>query len=63
MRSKNRKGRGGRYRTTENVANLIRQTAGSNLHLIETIVPYTADFDGLRDMDHEEMQHDFLPES
>ncbi len=53
---------GGRYGTTEYVANLIRQTAGGDLHLIETAVPYTEDFDELRDVNHEEMQQDFLPE-
>lgn len=53
---------GGRYGTTEYVANLIQQTAGGDLHLIETAVPYTADFDELRDVNHEEMQQNFLPE-
>ena len=52
----------GRYRTTEYVANLIRQTAGGDLHLIETADPYTADFDELKDVNHGEMQQDFLPE-
>ena len=53
---------GGRYGTTEYVANLIRQTVGGDLHLIETAVPYTVDFDELRDVNHEEMQQNFLPE-
>lgn len=52
----------GRYGTTEYVANLIQQTVGGDIHLIETVTPYTADFDELRDVNHEEMQQDYLPE-
>lgn len=48
--------------TTEYVANLIQQKAGGDIHLIETVTPYTADFDELRDVNHEEMQQNFLPE-
>lgn len=52
----------GRYGTTEYVANLIQQMAGGDTYLIETVTPYTADFDELRDVNHEEMQQDFFPE-
>lgn len=52
----------GRYGTTEYVANLIQQTVGGDVHRIETVTPYTADFDELRDVNHEEMQQNFLPE-
>lgn len=51
-----------RYGTTEYVANLIQQTVGGDVHRIETVTPYTADFDELRDVNHEEMQQGFLPE-
>ena len=51
-----------RYGTTEYVAGLIRQTTGGDVYRIETVTPYTADFDELRDVNHEEMQKDFLPE-
>lgn len=52
----------GRYGTTEYVAELIRQTVGGDIHRIETAAPYTADFEELREVNHEEMQQDFLPE-
>lgn len=52
----------GRYGTTEYVANLIQQTVGGDVHRIETVTPYTADFGELRDVNHEEMQQGFLPE-
>lgn len=52
----------GRYGTTEYVANLIQQAVGGDVHRIETVTPYTADFDELRDVNHEEMQQNFLPE-
>lgn len=29
---------------------------------IETVTPYTADFDALRDVNHDEMDQDYLPE-
>ncbi len=51
-----------RYGTTEYVANLIQQNVGGDIHLIETVTPYTADFDELRDVNHEEMQQNVLPE-
>ena len=51
----------GRYGTTEYVANMIQQAAGGDVHRIETVTPYTEAFDELRDVNHEEMDHDFLP--
>ncbi|MGN0317861.1 MAG: flavodoxin [Candidatus Fimousia sp.] len=51
-----------RYGTTEYVAYLIQQTVGGDVHRIETVTHYTADFDELRDVNHEEMQQGFLPE-
>lgn len=42
-----------------------QQTLGSeggDLHLIETVTPYTADFDELRDVNHDEMGRNYLPE-
>lgn len=51
-----------RYGTTEYVANLIQQTVGGDIHLIETVTPYTTDFDELRDVNHEEMQQNSFPE-
>lgn len=35
---------------------------GGDLHLIETVTPYTADFEELRDVNHNEMAEGFLPE-
>jgi len=52
----------GRYGTTEYVANMIQQAVGGDVHRIETVTPYTEDFDELRDVNHEEMNQDFLPE-
>ena len=37
-----------RYGTTEYVANMIAENVGGDLHRIETVTPYTADFDELR---------------
>ncbi|MDE5575760.1 MAG: hypothetical protein K2J11_00030 [Oscillospiraceae bacterium] len=51
-----------RYGTTEYAANFIKKTVGGDLHRIETVTPYTADFDELRDVNHSEMQQGFLPE-
>lgn len=51
----------GRYGTTEYVANLIQQTVGGDIHLIETVTPYTEDFDELRDVNHSEMAEGYLP--
>ncbi len=52
----------GKYGTTEYVANLIQQTVGGDIHRIETVEPYTADFDELRNVNHDEMNRDYLPE-
>lgn len=51
----------GRYGTTEYVANLIQQTVGGDIHFIETVTPYTEDFDELRDVNHSEMADEYLP--
>lgn len=51
-----------RYGTTEYIANMIAEEVGGDLHRIETVTPYTADFDKLRDVNHDEMNRNFLPE-
>ena len=51
-----------RYGTTEYIANMIAEKVGGDLHRIETATPYTADFDELRDVNHDEMNQNFLPE-
>ena len=51
-----------RYGTTEYIANMIAKEVGGNLHRIETITPYTTDFDKLRDVNHNEMDQNYLPE-
>lgn len=51
-----------RYGTTEYVANMIAEKVGGDLHRIETVTPYTADFDELRDVNHDEMSSSYLPE-
>lgn len=51
-----------RYGTTEYAANIIKQTVGGDLYRIETVTPYTTDFDELKDLNHSEMQQGFLPE-
>lgn len=52
----------GRYGTTEYVSRMIQQTIGGDVHLIETVTPYTADFGELRDVNHNEMRQNILPE-
>lgn len=52
----------GRYGTTEYVANMIQQAVGGDVHRIETVTPYTEDFDELRDVNHDEMDQNVLPE-
>lgn len=49
------------YGTTEYVANRIADEVGTDLHRIETVNPYTADFDELRNVNHEEMDQNYLP--
>ncbi|MBD5511519.1 MAG: hypothetical protein HDR08_09755, partial [Lachnospiraceae bacterium] len=39
-----------RYGTTEYVAKMIAEEISGDLHRIETVQPYTADFDELRDV-------------
>lgn len=51
-----------RYGTTEYVANIIAGAVGGDLHRIETITPYSADFDELRNVNHDEMAQNYLPE-
>lgn len=51
-----------RFGTTEYVAEQIRLLTGGDIHRIETVDPYTADFDELRDVNHAEMQQGVLPE-
>lgn len=53
---------GERFGTTEYVARMIQETVGGDIHLIETATPYTADFDELRDVNHDEMSNNTLPE-
>ena len=50
-----------RYGTTEYIANLIRQSVGGELHLIETKETYPKDFDELTDKNHDEMDEGYLP--
>lgn len=52
----------GTFGTTEYVARLIQEKTGGDLHLIETVTPYTTDFDELRDVNHNEAAEGFLPE-
>ena len=51
-----------RFGTTEYIARMIQETVGGDVHLIETVTPYTADFDELRDINHSEMADNYLPE-
>ena len=51
-----------RYGTTEYVANMIAEKVGGHLQRIETVTSYTADFDELRDVNHDEMSRNYLPE-
>lgn len=53
---------GERFGTTEYVARMIQETVGGDIHLIETATHYTADFDELRDVNHNEMSNNILPE-
>ena len=41
---------------------MIADEVDGDLHLIETVTPYTADFDELRDVNHDEMGRNYLPE-
>lgn len=50
------------FGTTEYVARMIQEKTGGDLHLIETVTPYTTDFEELRDVNHKEMAEGFFPE-
>lgn len=50
-----------RYGTTEYLADIIRQSVGGELHLIETKEPYAEDFDAVREKNHDEMEENYLP--
>lgn len=47
--------------TTEYLAYLIRKNAGGDVHGIQTIEPYPADFDAVVDQNHDEMDEGALP--
>lgn len=53
---------GKRFGTMEYIARMIQQTVGGDIHLIETVTPYITDFDELRDINHNEMANNTLPE-
>ena len=40
---------------------MIQEAVGGDIHLIETVTPYTTDFDELTDVNHKEMADNFLP--
>lgn len=48
--------------TTEYVASYIQENIGGDLHLIQTTVPYPADYDATADQNHQEQEDDTLPE-
>lgn len=47
--------------TTEYLAYLIRKNVGGDVHGIQTIEPYPADFDAVVDQNHDEMDEGALP--
>ena len=51
-----------RFGTTEYVARMIQEETGGDIHLIETASKYTADYDELISVNHDEMAEGFLPE-
>lgn len=51
-----------RFGTTEYVARMIREEAGGDLYLIETVKPYPADFQAVINQNHEETANGILPE-
>lgn len=53
---------GQQYGTTEYMANLIQQNVGGDVHMIQTVTPYPADFDAVVDQNHAEMDAGTLPE-
>ena len=48
--------------TTEYIARFIQDHVGGDLHSIETVEPYSTDFDTVVDQNHEEMGDGILPE-
>lgn len=50
-----------RYGTTGYIADIIRQSVGGELHLIETKDSYSEDFDEVREKNHDEMEENYLP--
>ena len=48
--------------TTEYLAHLIQKNVGGDLHRIQTIEPYPADFDAVVDQNHDEMDEGALPQ-
>lgn len=50
------------YGTTEYVAREIADEVSGDLYQIETDTPYTADFDELRDINHDEKNQNYLPQ-
>lgn len=51
-----------RFGTTEYVAEIIAEETEADTYRIETVTPYTADFDELRNVNHDEMDRNYLPE-
>ena len=49
------------FGTTEYVARMIQESTGGDIHFIQTQEPYPADFDELRDQNHNEMDESYLP--
>lgn len=52
----------GQYGTTEDIARIIQQKVGGDLHRIQTKVLYPDDFNEVVDRNHQEMQNGVLPE-
>lgn len=50
-----------RYGTTEYIADIISQSVGGDLHLIETKDSYSEDFDEVTEKNHDEMEENYLP--
>lgn len=51
-----------RYGTTEYIARMIQQKVGGDLYPIKTKDPYPSDFEELRNLNHEEIAKQLLPE-
>ncbi len=49
------------FGTTGVIANIIRESTGGDIHLIQTKEPYPSDFDALREQNHDEMNSGYLP--